>query len=112
MRPKYKVTGCARFFLFLVIFIPVVFFGAAYFRGENGMQIIKDFYHQVIGGEKKSPTKAEDETKSGKGASDQNTPYEIDVLKSELQKAQEEIISLKAELKAKEKELEELKNEK
>ena len=49
MRPKYKVTGCARFFVFFIIFIPVVFFGAAWLRGENGVTIIKDYYHKIVG---------------------------------------------------------------
>jgi cell division protein FtsB len=108
MRPKYKVTGCARFFLFLVIFLPIVFFGAAYIRGENGVQIIKDYYHQVIGGKEKSDAKpetkneAKEEDNSSKtdGRSDDTARYEIEVLKEELKKAQEEIVKLKAEIKA------------
>jgi predicted RNase H-like nuclease (RuvC/YqgF family) len=49
MRPKYKVTGCARFFIFFLFFAPAVFFGAAYARGENGVQIIKDFIGGLTG---------------------------------------------------------------
>ena len=108
MRPKYKVTGCARFFLFLIIFTPLVFFGAAYFRGESGVQILKDFYHQVIGGKEKPENKNEADTKKeDKGnsatsdvSSDDTSQYEIEVLKEELKKAQEEIVKLKAEIKA------------
>ena len=97
MRPKYKVTGCARFFLFLVIFIPIVFFGAAYIRGENGVQIIKDFYHQVIGGKDKPAPhsqnenepnlNAKPESKAGEKSGDQ---YELEVLKEELRKTEKE----------------------
>ena len=58
MGPKYKVTGCARFFVFLIIFVPAVFFGAAYVRGENGVQIIKDFYHSIVGGKAEAEEKA------------------------------------------------------
>lgn len=29
---KYKMTGCARFLIFLVIFIPIAYFGASYLR--------------------------------------------------------------------------------
>ena len=108
MRPKYKVTGCARFFLFLVIFVPIVFFGAAYIRGENGVQIIKDYYHQVIGGKEKSDTKPESRNKAleennsptTNDRSEDTARYEIEVLKEELKKAQEEIVKLKAEIKA------------
>ena len=96
MRPKYKVTGCARFFVFLIIFVPAVFFGAAYFRGENGVQIIKDFYHSIVG--EKAEAKAE-----------AKETYDVDDLKEELRKAEEEIDKLKEEIEAKDKEIEKLK---
>jgi len=89
MPPKYKVTGCARFFVFFIIFIPIVFFGAAYFRGENGMKIIKDYYHQVVG-------------KSDSKSSTDNTydPDErIKELEKELKAANDRIKELEEELK-------------
>lgn len=100
--PKYKVTGCARFFIFLIIFVPAVFFGAAFLRGENGVQIIKDFYHSVFGGSSTS-TKANDAGKA-------EDTYNIEDLKEELRKANEEIASLKKEIQAKDKEIEKLKS--
>ena len=105
MRPKYKVTGCARFFVFLVIFVPAVFFGAAYFRGENGVQIIKDFFQGITGG------KAEDKTKAEAKAKAKET-YNVEDLKEELRKAEDEINKLKEEIEAKDKEIEKLKTEK
>ena len=104
MRPKYKVTGCARFFVFLVLFIPAVFFGAAFIRGENGMQIIKDFYHKYFGGEHKE-TKAKDEAK------DKET-YDVEAVTEELRKAKEEIKALKEEIEKKDKEIAALKSDK
>gem|GEM_PF-959767 len=122
MRPKYKVTGCARFFVFLVIFVPAVFFGAAYFRGENGMQIIKDFFSGITGGkdEAKEKAKAEDGEKAEEKAKAEDgekaeekakaeETYIIDDLKDELKKAEEEIKTLKEEIEAKDKEIEILK---
>jgi len=101
MPPKYKVTGCARFFFFLIIFIPAVFFGAAFLRGENGVQIIKDFYHSIFGGSTSSG-KAKDEAEA-------KDTYKVDDLKEELEKAEDEIESLKKEIEAKDKEIERLK---
>jgi cell division protein FtsB len=93
MGPKYKVTGCARFFLFLVLFVPAVFFGAAYFRDENGVQIIKDFYHSIVGGSAV--------TKEAEGAKEAE----------EAEKAKdEEIKRLKEEIEEKDKEIEKLKS--
>ena len=98
MPPKYKVTGCARFFFFLIIFIPAVFFGAAYLRGENGVQIIKDFYHSIVGGGEKAKAEAKAED-----------TYKVEDLKEELKKAEDEIESLKKEIETKDKEIEKLK---
>ncbi len=97
MRPKYKVTGCARFFVFFLIFIPVVYFGAAYFRGEDGMQELRDFYHKMTGRLSSSTDKNDRDT------------YRIEDLREELNKAREEIRELKETIREKEKEIERLK---
>lgn len=36
------MTGCARFFIALIIIAPLAYLGAAYYNGENGIQNIKD----------------------------------------------------------------------
>jgi len=100
MRPKYKMTGCARFFIFLIIFIPAVYFGAAYFRGENGVQIIKDFWHNTFN--------SSGATSSSSGPSDDT--YEIINLEEELKKAKDEIRDLKATIYEKDQEIEKLKS--
>ena len=110
--PKYKVTGCARFFFFLIIFVPAVFFGAAFVRGENGVQIIKDFYHNIVGGENKAEAKAEEEAKAenkAKAEAKAEETYDIENLKEELRKANEEIATLKKEIQEKEMEIAKLK---
>lgn len=93
MGPKYKVTGCARFFVFLIIFVPAVFFGAAYMRGENGMQIIKDFYHNIIGGS--SVDKGVKEAEGAKEA-EEDKDKEIERLKKEIEAKDKEIEKLKS----------------
>jgi predicted RNase H-like nuclease (RuvC/YqgF family) len=100
MRPKYKMTGCARFFIFLIIFIPAVYFGAAFFRGEDGVQIIKDFWHKTF-----SPS----ETTSSSPEQSDDT-YQIKNLEEELKKAKDEIRDLKATIYEKDREIEKLKS--
>ena len=39
---KYKSTGCARFFLFLLIFVPIAYFGASYLMESGKMDQIKE----------------------------------------------------------------------
>ncbi len=98
MRPKYKVTGCARFFIFLILFVPAVYFGAAYFRGDDGMKILKDFWHNTIGS-----------SKTPSSASESADTYKIDDLEKELQKAKEEIRELKVTIYEKDLEIKKLK---
>jgi hypothetical protein len=99
MGPKYKVTGCARFFLFFIIFVPIVFFGAAYFRGENGVEIIKDNYHKIFGGKESASVP------SGKGAE----TYPVEELQKQLKVANEKIEKLEQRVEEQEKEIEKLK---
>jgi cell division protein FtsB len=99
MRPKYKTTGCARFFLFLILFVPAVFFGAAYFRGENGVQILKDFYHSIVGGSSSSSSES-----NGSG-----DIYDVKDLQKQLKESREEIRKLRKEIEEKEQEIEKLK---
>jgi len=92
MKPRYKATGCFRFFVFFIIFIPIVFFGAAFIRGENGVKIIKDFYHSVVG-----------DSDSKSTAQDTYDPNDrVKELEKELKAANDRIKELEEELKAKE----------
>lgn len=100
MRPKYKVTGCARFIVFFIIFIPVVYFGAAYLRGEDGWQKLKDFYHDITG-KTVSDTNRDEDSRS---------TYKIEDLQKELDAARAEIRELRNVIKEKDKEIETLKS--
>ena len=42
MKRKYKMTGCARFFIVLIILAPLAYLGASYYNGEDGIQNIKN----------------------------------------------------------------------
>lgn len=107
MGPKYKVTGCARFFVFLVLFVPAVFFGAAYFRGENGVKIIKDFYHSIVGGGS-STEEAKDKAKAEEKVEDEAKDQAKEEAKAEAK--DKEIDRLKREIEEKDKEIEKLKS--
>jgi cell division protein FtsL len=41
-RRKYKITGCAKFFLILLILAPLAYVGASYFNGQDGIQNLKN----------------------------------------------------------------------
>ncbi len=40
---KMKITGFARLLIFLVIFLPLAFFGASYINGEDPWQKIREY---------------------------------------------------------------------
>ena len=37
-----RITGFARFVLFLIIVVPLTYIGVSYYKGEDGLQNIKD----------------------------------------------------------------------
>lgn len=41
MGKKYKTTGCAKFFLVLVILMPLAYLGASYYNGQDGWANLK-----------------------------------------------------------------------
>ncbi|MEO6130909.1 MAG: hypothetical protein ABIQ02_03600 [Saprospiraceae bacterium] len=98
--PRYKATGCFRFFIFFLIFIPAVYFGAAYFRGEDGLQMIKDFFHKI--GRKTVTTSSGTDVKTD--------TYKLDDCKTELKKLQEENDEMKRQLREKDNEISRIKS--
>lgn len=46
MSGKYKTTGCAKFFLVLIILAPIAYLGASYFNGEDGIGKIKEVFSE------------------------------------------------------------------
>lgn len=47
MKKKYKLTGCARFFVFMLIFIPVVWAGVSIYEGNNPLEPIQKFFNST-----------------------------------------------------------------
>lgn len=43
MAKKYKLTGCAKFFVFFIIAAPLAYVGASYYNGQNPIQEVKEF---------------------------------------------------------------------
>ncbi|MGB3078331.1 MAG: hypothetical protein WBB31_04575, partial [Saprospiraceae bacterium] len=84
---------------FFLIFVPAVYFGATFFRGENGWQMIKDFYHKIVG--KSDSTSSGNEIKSD--------TYKVDDCQTALKKMQNENDELKRQLREKEDEISVLK---
>ena len=82
---KYKATGCARFFIVLIILAPLAYLGASWYLSEDGIGNIKS----LLGIEK-----GNSDSESGDIYSDTSSD-----LQNQLAKQDEEIQQLKKENK-------------
>lgn len=77
---KLQMTAFSRFFLFLIIFLPSLFFGVSYLKGEDGVQTIKD----MIGIESSESSNNESASSSTKPVSETFVNGEVKRLQDEL----------------------------
>ena len=126
---KFKLTGFARFLLVMIILVPVAFFGASWYNGEDGVEIIKQILKGNFDFEKKEKVveEAPKEMKEEESKALVNTPpppskieinSEIAKLQDELEYKNQKVDSLykenaalKSDIEAKEKELKEVKDQ-
>ena len=104
MSRRYKLTGCARFLFFMIIFIPAVYFGLQYFgKDDDRVQDIKEWVDETVSKAKENDTvekilkrknRAETSTSSQKG----DIEMEIESLKEELRRQDELIRELRLEI--------------
>ena len=96
------MTGCARFLIFLVVFVPIVYFGVSYFRGENPVEPIKQVISDNWGKEttSSSGTISEDAILNGKiktlEQANEDLRNQVDDLKRTIRSQEEEIRRLKS----------------
>ena len=43
MAKKYKLTGCAKFFIFFIIAAPLAYVGASYYNGQDPIKKLKEY---------------------------------------------------------------------
>ncbi|HHH54151.1 MAG TPA: hypothetical protein ENK91_10865 [Bacteroidetes bacterium] len=88
MASKYKMTGCAKFFIFLIIAVPLAYIGASYYNGADPFQKLKNI--EIF----KKDKATVDDTKNI------NAPIQNEsTLKKELELKNEEIDFLKKKIK-------------
>jgi hypothetical protein len=85
MKKKYKLTGCARFFVFMLIFVPVVWAGVSIYEGNNPLEPIQEFFKS--------------DSKNGDSVDDARI-NEIDILKQDLKIKEARIEELEKEIKS------------
>ncbi|PSR11150.1 MAG: hypothetical protein DA408_18405 [Bacteroidetes bacterium] len=90
MATRTKLTPFARFFIFLIIFLPLAYFGAAYYRGEDPIATIKD----LVGGQSTTGPASNKDT--------YDPQEEINRLKKENQALRQQVKELQSTLEAQE----------
>lgn len=63
MKSKYKMTGCAKFLIFMIFFAPIAYFGASFINGEGGLDGLKEKFGNInieMGDDKKVSSKNDD----------------------------------------------------
>lgn len=85
------MTPFARFFIFLIFFLPIAFFGIKYAQGEDPSQLMGKIKEKIVAIKDKI---SGSETTSS--ASDQNSSNQYDLLREK----DEEIFRLQQELEA------------
>ena len=114
MSSKYKATGCARFFLVLIVLAPLAYLGASYYNGEDGIENVKNLlgiessqsHEEPTNNEEKSAPTESSENKGPQGEKS-NKDESLDTNEEQAQPAhnnEEQTNQLKEEI-------EELKNE-
>ena len=89
MRKKYKITGFARFRIFMIFFAPLAYIGASYYNGEDGIANIK----KLIGLDKINSSE-----KTSSAATDINAQNIINMKDQEILSLNEKIAALEKQL--------------
>jgi len=105
MATKYKTTGCFKFLIFLLIALPVAFIGSSYYHGEDPMSFIKN----KIG---MATETASSDRASDRASADSNDTYktELNELRNEVRRLENENRNLKDVLQKKQEEIDELRS--
>lgn len=91
MPRKYKITGFARLFIFMLFLLPGAYFGASYYNGEDALQNLKN----LVGWEQEQTVEQRVETTET--VIDANLPTDVQTLQKELSDLQGRIAAMERE---------------
>ncbi len=119
MRRKYKLTGCARFLIFLLIFTPLVLIGVSLYNGVNPIEKAKELLNiESVEGiqqpkqDNTTSTRPANENNSSSGVSEVNIlKNQVDVQQNTIDELKKENSDLKNQIKAKDREIQNLRQQ-
>jgi flagellar motility protein MotE (MotC chaperone) len=111
MASKFKLTGFARFFFAMIIIIPLAYFGASYYNGEDGWANLKKMVGIDLAEESndQETTSIKTDSRTNNSKSNKSETAEIDRLQNRVNQLEKENEKLKQLLKNREREIELLK---
>ncbi len=98
------MTGCARFFIFLLLFTPLVLIGVSYYNGSNPFEQVKELLN-IEKTEATSTKKTIDEPASTSVSSEAILKSTIDTQKETIEELRKENRELKQVIKQKDRQL-------
>ena len=94
MATKYKMTGCAKFFIFLIFAVPLAYIGASYYNGNDPFEKIKNM--EIF---QKKPDSNDDTASYKKDKNTNRQKLDNSTLIKELELKDEEIKFLRRKIK-------------
>ena len=79
MARKYKLTGCAKFFIFFIIAAPLAWIGASYYNGQNPIEQVKEFIQSIGNSDGESDTAVYSENESSGNTKDESVYQEMEL---------------------------------
>ena len=98
------MTGCARFFIFLLIFTPLVLIGVSYYNGNNPFEQVKELLNMEESSETTTKSAPKD-AQSTSVSSEAILKSTIDTQKETIEELRKEVLDLKQEIKQKDRQL-------
>mgnify|MGYP000406447454 CR=1 FL=1 len=99
---KTRITGFARLIIFLIIFIPLAYFGASYYNGEDPVAKLKNIFGGNDGARTELPAERQPANTQTNGGNEpatfenvQNLRDQLSRLKTDLAIAREELARCK-----------------
>jgi hypothetical protein len=109
MANKFKLTGFARFFFAMIIIVPLAYFGASYYNGEDGVGNFKKMIGIDIDPDEETTTISADREDDQPAAKKDNSA-EVTRLRKKINELEKENDKLNQLLKNREREIELLKD--
>lgn len=109
MAQKYKMTGCAKFFIFFIIAAPISYIGASYYNGVDPFAKLKEI--EFLKFDKKNDSSSTKDFPSS-NLDESSLKKELDVKNSEIKYLKNKIEKLEELIETQKKDIYKLKNKK